>query len=149
MVAFGFWDIFYYVWLRLFIDWPPGMMTWDLLFLLPVPWVSPVLAPILVSLTMICCGLVVLFFEDRRKPIIPTWKDWLLLTLGGLIVIVSFCWDYRSIVEGSEPAPFNWLLFFTGLAIGVGTFLAMVVRHVISRTPVGRVTDQDVEGGRC
>jgi len=129
-IAFGVWDIFYYVWLKLFTGWPSGVMTWDLLFLLPVPWVSPVLAPILVSLTMICCGLVVLFFEAREDPLVAQWRDWWLLTLGGLVVILSFCLDYRSILAGREPAPFVWSLFFLGLFIGIGTFLVMVTRHL-------------------
>lgn len=131
VIAFGVWDVFYYVWLKLFLDWPPGIMTWDLLFLLPVPWVSPVLAPVLVSVTMICCGLIVLFFEDRGEPIISRWSDWGLLTLGGLTVIVSFCWDYSSIVQGNIPPPFNWPLFSLGLAVGSGTFVFMIFRHLV------------------
>jgi hypothetical protein len=45
LYAFAMWDIFYYVWLKILINWPPSLLTWDLLFLIPVPWVSPVLAP--------------------------------------------------------------------------------------------------------
>ena len=56
MISFGVWDIFYYVFLRLLIGWPESLMTWDLLFLLPVPWVGPVIAPVLVSLSMIVAG---------------------------------------------------------------------------------------------
>ena len=69
MIAFGIWDIFYYVWLKLFLDWPASVMTWDLLFLVPVPWVSPVLAPVLISLTMIGAGLIVLQYEHRNCPV--------------------------------------------------------------------------------
>src|SRR5437660_5018422 len=36
MVAFGIWDVFYYVFLKLLLDWPGSLMEWDLLFLLPV-----------------------------------------------------------------------------------------------------------------
>lgn len=47
------WDIFYYVALRLFIGWPLSFYSPDVLFLIPVPWVSQVWFPILVSaLTM-------------------------------------------------------------------------------------------------
>ncbi len=45
-LAFGLWDIFYYVWLWVFIGWPPSLFTWDVLFLIPVPWLGPVLAPV-------------------------------------------------------------------------------------------------------
>lgn len=122
MIAFGVWDIFYYVWLKLFLDWPAGIMTWDLLFLVPVPWVSPVLAPVIISLTMIGSGLVVLWYERHHRPLYVSWTEWALLTGGGVTVIVSFCWDYRNIMQGGMPNAFSWPLFFVGLSIGLGTF---------------------------
>ena len=48
-LSFGVWDIFYYAWLWIFVRWPASLFTWDLLFLIPVPWIGPVLAPVLVS----------------------------------------------------------------------------------------------------
>ena len=47
--TFAFWDFFYYVWLRTVIGWPASLLTPDLLFLLPVPWISQVWFPLLVS----------------------------------------------------------------------------------------------------
>src|SRR5438270_6055642 len=35
-LAFGLWDIFYYVWLWVFIGRPPWLFTWDVMFLVPV-----------------------------------------------------------------------------------------------------------------
>src|SRR6185503_18967938 len=52
-LAFGIWDIFYYIWLWAFIGWPPSLFTWDVLFLIPVPWLGPVIAPVLVSLGLV------------------------------------------------------------------------------------------------
>ena len=43
-------DIFYYVGLWLTIRWPYSLTTPDVLFLIPVPWLSQVWFPILVSL---------------------------------------------------------------------------------------------------
>ena len=45
-VAFGIWDIFYYVFLRFMTGWPRTLLDWDILFLLPLPWWGPVLAPV-------------------------------------------------------------------------------------------------------
>ena len=59
-IAFGVWDISFYVFLKMLIDWPASLLTWDILFLIPVPWVGPVLAPVIVSAVMIVCGLVAL-----------------------------------------------------------------------------------------
>ena len=56
LAAFGVWDIFYYVWLYALIRWPPSLMTMDVLFLIPVPWVAPVLAPVVVALEMALVG---------------------------------------------------------------------------------------------
>src|SRR3990170_1050100 len=44
-VVFGSWDIVYYVGLRLLIGWPSSLESWDVLFLVPAPWVGPVWAP--------------------------------------------------------------------------------------------------------
>ena len=56
-VAFGTWDIVYYAWLWAFIGWPSSPATWDLLFLIPVPWTGPVWAPVAVSLALVGFGL--------------------------------------------------------------------------------------------
>jgi hypothetical protein len=129
MVAFGSWDIAFYLWLKLFLGWPESIMTWDLLFLVPVPWVSPVVAPVIISAAMIGAGLVVLICESRNLPLYSTWKDWVFLVAGGLTVIVAFCWDYRNIMAGGLPNPFNWPLFFLGLGISAFTFLQIVRRN--------------------
>lgn len=122
-IVFGVWDIFYYIWLKIFVGWPAGLMTWDLLFFVPVPWVSPVAAPIMVSVVLIISGLIVLSREAENRPVVASWTHWAALTAGGLIVIVSFCWDYRNIMDGGSPNPFNWILFAVGLSVGMATFI--------------------------
>src|SRR5262249_23974885 len=56
MVAFGLWDIFFYLALKALIDWPTSLLEWDLLFLLPVPWVGPIIAPLEIAVAMIGSG---------------------------------------------------------------------------------------------
>lgn len=51
--VFAFWDIFYYVWLKVLIGWPQSLLTEDVLFLIPVPWYTQVWWPVLVSLLLI------------------------------------------------------------------------------------------------
>jgi hypothetical protein len=130
LIAFGTWDIFYYLWLKLFLGWPQGIMTWDLLFLVPVPWVAPVLAPILISIIMVAAGLGVLAFEWVGRPLQISWFAWALIVLGGLVVIVSFCLDFRVIMAGDYPNPFNWPLFGAGLATALIPFLWSVLRQM-------------------
>lgn len=52
-MVFGIWDIFYYIFLRLTVGWPKSLADLDVFFLLPTPWVGPVLVPILISTILI------------------------------------------------------------------------------------------------
>ena len=117
-IAFGVWDVFFYLFLKLWIDWPASLLTWDLLFLLPVPWVAPVLAPVMVSFTIIGCGLAALCRPVDTRP-----AQWVGLILGGALVILSFTWDFRNVLAGNLPHPFAWWLFLSGELVSVGSFL--------------------------
>ena len=59
--VFGIWDIFYYIWLKVFLNWPDSLLTWDILFLIPVPWIAPVLAPIIVAITISVASMIVVY----------------------------------------------------------------------------------------
>jgi hypothetical protein len=119
-IVFGLWDLFFYVFLKLMIGWPESFFTWDILFLIPLPWVGPVIAPVLISLTLIACGL----FSLVNGGIPARMWQWLAMIAGGLIVIVSFVWDFRNTTSGGLPNPFNWPLFSAGLAIALVAFIA-------------------------
>ncbi len=123
MISFGVWDIFYYLFLRLLIGWPESLLTWDLLFLLPVPWVGPVISPVIISLSMILAGGVILGREAAGRPLRFRWLDWVSIFAGGLTVIVAFCWDWRRLAAGGWPDAFPWPLFAIGEAIGAAGFL--------------------------
>jgi glucan phosphoethanolaminetransferase (alkaline phosphatase superfamily) len=118
-VAFGIWDIGYYFWLWVFIDWPSSLATTDLLVLIPVPWVAPVLAPVLVSLALIFFGLLVASRIRGGESFIPKLKHWLLLIAGGLVVILSFTLDSGNIRSGGMPTSFAWPVFAAGMGIAV------------------------------
>jgi hypothetical protein len=119
-VAFGLWDVSFYEFLKLMIGWPESLLTWDILFLIPLPWVGPVIAPVLVSLTLVICGLVSL----RRGGLPARPWQWMAMVAGGLVVILSFVWDFRNTTAGGLPNPFNWPLFLAGEAIAVAGFIA-------------------------
>jgi hypothetical protein len=53
LLAFGVWDIFYYVWLWVLLRWPSSLGDRDLLFLIPNEWWDPVWMPVLAS-----CGFI-------------------------------------------------------------------------------------------
>ncbi|MCU1284494.1 MAG: hypothetical protein JWO13_844 [Acidobacteriales bacterium] len=47
--VFAIWDITYYAGLWATIRWPVSLLSWDVLFLIPEPWISQVWFPLLVS----------------------------------------------------------------------------------------------------
>lgn len=73
LIAFGVWDITYYVALRILLGWPPSLMTYDLLFLIPPHpwWYQPVLVPVAISCAMIACGAWLMRREGRAAGPAP------------------------------------------------------------------------------
>jgi len=133
--SFAIWDIFFYIFLWLLIGWPPSLMTWDVLFLIPTTWTGPVLAPVLVSLTMILLALVILRRADSGIDSRIPGRIWGGLILGSLILIFGFVLDYSqhmlvnfSLAEMMQfnnpevsrvatsyiPRQFPWLIFAAG-----------------------------------
>jgi hypothetical protein len=126
-ISFGVWDLFYYVWLWLLLGWPPSLLTWDVLFLIPVPWVGPVLAPVVVSIALVVGGLLLLRKASRGEAYgLPTPSRILLLT-GALLVLGSLVLDFHTALQQTEPPPFRWGLFSTGVGLGLAA-LALALR---------------------
>jgi hypothetical protein len=121
-LVFGVWDLTYYLWLLLLIGWPQTLLEWDLLFVVPVPWVAPVLAPLLVAATMVLTSSIYFWTEAVGRPMQPGRWNYALVLGGGLTIMISFWWDWRNILARGTPNPFNWLVLLLGLAVGVGGF---------------------------
>jgi hypothetical protein len=117
-IAFGTWDLSFYAFLKLLLHWPASIMTWDILFLIPAPWVAPVLAPSIVSMTIVSTGLLALARPVRMLP-----AQWGAMVLGGALILMSFMWDYQNLTAGGLPRPFAWRLFGAGELVGVAAFL--------------------------
>jgi hypothetical protein len=137
MIAFGIWDIFYYIWLYVMIGWPGGLMTWDLLFLIPLPWVGPVITPVLISLTMISAGSLIIYFDEKGYKIWFYWYDWAIELLCGLLMIVAFCWDWKNIVRLPDgvgrsgiPNPFLWELYLPAYILSVAYFCLRLWQNI-------------------
>lgn len=96
LFSFGVWDIFYYVALKLFLNWPESILTWDILFLIPITWVGPVLAPLICSLTMIFFALSVFARIQAPKNIKPVF--WYTILLGAALIFSSFIFDYTKLL---------------------------------------------------
>jgi hypothetical protein len=117
-IAFGTWDLFFYIFLKILLGWPATVMTWDILFLIPVPWAAPVLAPSIVAMTIIGAGILALARPVAMRPL-----HWIATTAGGALILASFMWDWQNLVAGGLPRPFAWTLFAAGELAGAGAFL--------------------------
>ena len=120
MVLFGVWDLLYYAFLKLLLGWPASLADWDVLFLIPLPWLGPVWAPCLVAVTLFGVGSYLFWTADR--PRVFRTRDWAAAIAGGLLVIASFLAEWRSVVEGRVPRDFPVALFFAGWLLAVGWF---------------------------
>jgi len=104
LTIFAVWDIFYYVWLKVLIDWPASIMDWDMLFLMPAVWAGPVLAPVITSLTMLVIA-AVLFSERPLNITKPRWAGFIAAVL---MIVVVFCIGGLKITEPDYRLYFSW-----------------------------------------
>jgi hypothetical protein len=116
-VAFGTWDILYYAWLWVFVGWPPSLATWDLLFLIPVPWAGPVWSPVAVSVALVGFGLAAAARLRAGWPVRVGPAQLAAGIGGGVIVVVAFCWNAPLLMEGGVPTDFPWPIFAAGMAL--------------------------------
>jgi hypothetical protein len=151
LFSFAVWDIFYYVFLYVLIGWPQSLMTWDILFLIPMPWVGPVLSPLIITLLMILFAGITVFFDLKGIKARVNLKEWLLFITGAVTVIISWTWDYsryiisnnpdesiwsfsskEALFEASQkyvPQSFNWLLFILGALLILFSISMFFVRN--------------------
>jgi len=131
LVIFGVWDIFFYIWLKAAVNWPASFIDPDILFLIPVPWIAPVLAPILVSLVMIGIGIDIIKIFDRGNKVKPHLTQWIMVLAGSFIILYSFMSDTGAMFYEKYPQQYNWFMLAAGL-----TFY--IIAHIIFRNRILR-----------
>jgi hypothetical protein len=124
LFAFGMWDMWYYVWLKVLLDWPRTLLDWDVLFLVPLRWWGPVLSPVLIA-TLICVSAVLAVLRmERGKRLRITRARAAVAVLGALLALYVFMSDaIQALLAGRldgdtlRPGPFKWPLFVIALAL--------------------------------
>jgi len=151
LFSFAIWDIFYYVFLKLLLNWPESFLTWDVLFLIPVTWVGPVISPIIVSLTMIIFAGVFVYLDSKFDDVKLKAIDWIFMIMAASIILLSFTLDnlvylinidgFKNIINLSQdqlfvamenyvPQKFNWWVFIVG-ELGLLVFIIYYWRKIV------------------
>ncbi|MFK7768057.1 MAG: hypothetical protein AB8B55_12610 [Mariniblastus sp.] len=126
--VFGTWDLFYYVWLKVLMDWPRTWLEWDVLFLIPMIWLGPWICPALIATLFIVWGGWVL---RSSVEVTLTLRGLVIFSTGAILGLVTFMQPAGSVMiaEGTNslaalseytPGQFWWWLF-------VPSFLMMCV----------------------
>ncbi len=135
LICFGIWDIFYYIFLKIFLNWPASIMDGDVLFLIPLPWIGPVLAPCLLSASMFIVAGMLLQHEDLFRGRTLGWKNISLMIAGSLVIIFSFIINYKDYVITNAASAevvrqntihYNWWLFAFGELLILSPFFRLI-----------------------
>jgi len=123
-LAFGVWDILYYVYLKVLCGWPHSLLDWDILFLLPLPWWGPVLAPVSIAAVLIAWGTLASQFEDQCLARPADWRSRALGFIGAGLALYVFMADAIHVADQGVdalrnllPVRFNWPLFSVALLL--------------------------------
>lgn len=159
LFSFAVWDLFYYCGLKLLIGWPASLLTWDILFLIPITWVGPVLAPVICSFSMIYMATLIFAGETAKKHFRMISYEWVLIITGAVIIFISFILDYTQLlVRGGYlnklsslstnqdfindltsymPENFKWSIFLLGEVLIISALLLIHRRIAIIRKKTG------------
>lgn len=137
LLAFGVWDLTYYAFLRGFIGWPPQWTTLDVLFLIPKPWIAPVICPVLVAGGMVLFATLYLFLARTRAIKTPHAAAWGALFLGMALALYSFMSNTDAYLHATEQLPqFGWIAF--GISYALLTVAAVIMLVQLYREPKAR-----------
>jgi hypothetical protein len=111
------------------------VLDWNLLFLIPLPWWGPVLAPCCIATLMIMGGTLVTQFIRDAKRLWPGGWAWMISFCGAAVALYVFMTDtLHAVSQGVVavrnvlPASFNWSLFMGALVL-----MAMPVLQVMRK----------------
>lgn len=133
LLAFGVWDLAYYAVLRLVLGWPDSLGAWDVLFLIPRPWVAPVWAPMTIAVLFVASGSRLFWTPGRERRY--RGSDVSGLAGSALMIVAAFLAESGAAAEHRTLLQFPVWLFSAGVAIGVAWFVR-VERRAARKTRV-------------
>ena len=136
MLTFGVWDIFYYIWLKVLINWPASILDYDILFLIPIPWISPVIAPASISLLMIIFSILIAHSIQNGHDFRPTLLSRILASAGIAFILYSFMRDINATLHQQMPKPYHYEFLIIGDIMFVAAFMISYLGKAYGRTHV-------------
>ena len=118
-LAFGVWDIFYYVWLKVILGWPISLSEWDILFLIPLPWIGPVASAVIIALLLVLCGTDIVIRTSLEKHFKPTIISWACAFAGTAVILYSFMNDTEATLRAGTPLPYRYELLVIAVILYV------------------------------
>ena len=109
LLSFGIWDLTYYAVLKLVAGWPDTLRSWDILFLIPLPWVAPVWAPVTVATLFVAAGSYLFWTSGHERRY--RWPDIGVLIASALLTIAAFLVESRAAIDHRMPEQFPVWLF--------------------------------------
>jgi len=129
MFLFGVWDVFYYIWLKVLLNWPASLFDWDILFLIPLPWISPVIAPVSVSLLMIIFSILISRSIHKGFGFNPRLLSSILALSGITLILYSFMHDINATLHQQMPKPYHYDFLIIGDSLIIVAFLIAYVKR--------------------
>ncbi len=143
LFIFALWDIFYYIFLKIILGWPVYTLDKDILLLIPIPWIAPVLAPIIVSVTFIILSMSIYYLSHKDSAFNNLGKmEWTFFSLGSFLIFCSFMTEYlfyrfenldliKKIINLTSTFNSNilqWTIFIVGEFFLISVIILLLIR---------------------
>ena len=131
LLTFGLWDLAYYAALHVMIGWPDGISNWDILFLIPAPWVAPVWAPTIIAIIFTAAGTYVFWTAGQQHDYAVS--DAVVLLAASAAVVLACLLESDAVITLTQPESFPMWLYWAGVLAGLGSFLHAELRQTQRR----------------
>ncbi len=116
------------MWLKAAINWPLSIFDWDVLFLIPMPWLAPVIAPVSLSLIMIAIGYMIVRFFAKGYEVKPGLIHWIIVLIGCGFIFYSFMNDFDAAFFQKYPKPYRYEFLIIGELFFISSFFLLYKR---------------------
>ena len=126
LILFATWDIFYYVFLKVVLDWPQSLLTWDILFLIPIPWAGPVIAPVTVAVAMLLYGIWLLYEDSKGVKVRFSKGFYWGVGIGCILILASFLIPGWEVLKEGTTTKFPWTIYGAGYVLALFSMVRFV-----------------------